>query len=478
MKHCLSILLIAIALLLRNNAVAQEDVITKATAFPSRMIDQIQRKINTVENGLTRNTEKYLQRWLRREEKMRRKLERTNPELAKRLFTTSLDSLQNSLNKLGQPAQAMATTAGNYIPSIDSLGTMLSFLQQNQLIKNNSPATVQKTFSQLQQLKGRLQQSANIQQYLKERKAILLQQLKNMPGFGKYLQKINEDVYYYGQVVKEWKATLSDPKVLERKALQLLQQWPAFNDFMARNSELARLFPNMGNNNGISATTLIAGLQTRSQLNNLFQTRLSTGGPSAQQQLQDQVSNAMSQLNQLKNGNFGNGSSAADMPNFQPKAMKHKRFISRLEPGFNIQFNKNSQYFPTTADIGLQLRYAVNKHTGIGVGAAYKAGLGNDWKDIRLTHNGVGLRSFADWRIKGNLWLNAGAEWNYATGFANVRQLRNFNNWQTSALAGISKKFNAGKKMKGSILLLYDFLADQRIPASQPFIYRITYSLK
>jgi hypothetical protein len=50
--------------------------------------------------------------------------------------------------------------------------------------------------------------------------------------------------------------------------------------------------------------------------------------------------------------------------------------------------------------------------------------------------------------------------------------------WQRAALAGLSKKFNVGKKMKGSMLLLYDFLHKDHLPNTQAFVYRITYSFK
>jgi hypothetical protein len=436
--------------------------------LPGRYLHQLEQKMNVVKNGLSRKAEKLLQQAARREEKLKRKLQAAQPELAQRLFNTSIDSLQN-LKEV-----TTVSSMGEYLPWLDSAETTLKFLQNNPLAKNLDSREIRDAMAKLQALKSNLAQTEKIKAYLKERKEVLMQHLGKLPGYGKQLRKLNESIYYYQQHINEWKNILSDPKKLERKAMALLMKTKIFQEFMARNSQLAQLFPQAGT--AASASSL-AGLQTRAQVNSLLRQQLQAGGPNAQAAFQQQVQSAMGQLNKLKNGHFGNGS-VADMPDFKPKAMKHKRFISRIEPGFNLQVNKNNRFFPTVADVGAQVRYAAGKGAGVGVGMSYKLGLGTGWKDIRITSNGMGLRSFADAKLKGSFWFNAGFEMNYLTGFTSTPQLRISNQWQQSVLAGLSKKFSVGKKMKGSMQLLYDFLHKQHLPNTQAFVYRITYSFK
>ena len=74
--------------------------------------------------------------------------------------------------------------------------------------------------------------------------------------------------------------------------------------------------------------------------------------------------------------------------------------------------------------------------------------------------------------------MSGGYEMNYNAAFKNMEQLRIYNAWQRSALIGVSKKYKISKKVKGEMKLLYDFLANQHIPVSQPLIFRMGYNIK
>jgi hypothetical protein len=52
--------------------------------------------------------------------------------------------------------------------------------------------------------------------------------------------------------------------------------------------------------------------------------------------------------------------------------------------------------------------------------------------------------------------------------------------WQQSGLIGISKKMNVKTKFfKGTKLqLLFDMLANQHVPVSQPVLFRVGYDIK
>ena len=65
---------------------------------------------------------------------------------------------------------------------------------------------------------------------------------------------------------------------------------------------------------------------------------------------------------------------------------------------------------------------------------------------------------------------------NYNSGFKSIQQLKNEDLWQRSALAGIGKKYQISKKLKGNVQLLYDFLAYKHMPVSQPFLFRVGYN--
>ena len=164
------------------------------------------------------------------------------------------------------------------------------------------------------------------------------------------------------------------------------------------------------------------------------------------------------------------------MPDFKPNNQKAKSFLERIEWGSNLQTTKGNLYFSKTCDIGLSAGYKLNDKSIIGIGASYKVGLGQSWQNIAITHQGAGLRTFVDFKLKGNFWISGGAELNYRNEFRRIEVLKDLNAWQQSALLGISKKYKVGKKFKGNAQLLYDFLWKQQQPRTQAVVFRVGYN--
>ncbi len=227
----------------------------------------------------------------------------------------------------------------------------------------------------------------------------------------------------------------------------------------------------------------LAGLQTRAQVNNLIQQQVSSGGPNAQAQFRQSLQQAQAQLQELKNkvAQFGKGSSDDIMPDgFKPNNQKTKSFLRRLEYGTNIGTQKAQSFFPVTTDLGFSVGYKPNDKSVIGIGASYKIGWGKNWNNIRITNEGIGLRSFLDWKLKGSFWLSGGFELNRRTEFNSIAQLQNLNAWQQSGLIGLSKLISVKTKLfkKTKLQVLWDFLSSQQVPRTQAFVFRIGYNLK
>jgi hypothetical protein len=163
---------------------------------------------------------------------------------------------------------------------------------------------------------------------------------------------------------------------------------------------------------------------------------------------------------------------------FKPNDQKTKSFLQRLEYGTNIQTQKATSFFPVTSDIGLSVGYKLNDKSIIGIGGSYKMGMGRGWNHVRFSNEGIGLRSFIDWRIKGSFWISGGYEQNYRTAFSDFDQLKDFSAWQQSGLIGLSKVVSLKTKFfkKTKLQLLWDFLSSQQIPKAQPIVFRIGYN--
>jgi len=469
-------LLATLFLLMLHHAAAQTPDSTMAaiSQLPGKYFSQVSSKSRRFEKQVSRRSEKALNKLARQEKKMQARLAKIDSLAARNIFTRSIDSLGSLKSRLRQKTAGLQQSAGSYSGYLDTLQSSLSFLKDAKNLGERSKALQDKVSGSLknvQELQSRLQQAEQIKAYIRERKQQLKEQLARYTGFSKDLQKINKEAYYYGQQLREYKELLKDKKKAEAKAMELLKQVPAYNSFLQKHSQLAGLF-----NLSAAGNTAqnLQGLQTRAQVEQLIQQRLG-GGPNAQAAVSQQLSQARERFNELKD-KFPDVDNAADMPDFKPNEMKSKSFLQRLEFGGNLQFQRSSQYFPTAGDIAAQVAYKFHKNGSAGIGAAYKLGLGTGFNDIRFSHQGVGLRSFLDWKLKGTFYINGGFEQHYNSQLLNEEQLQNFDNWQGSALIGISKKYKVSSKLKGNIILLYDFLHNRHVPRTDPIKLRLGYN--
>jgi len=128
-------------------------------------------------------------------------------------------------------------------------------------------------------------------------------------------------------------------------------------------------------------------------------------------------------------------------------------------------------------DMGLSLGYKLNDKSIIGVGASYKMGYGTIQK-IRITNEGIGLRSFIDYKLKKNFFISGGYELNHVSSFTSIRDLQAKNMWLPSGLLGISKKLKVKTKLfkETKFSLLYDMLYREHIPVTQPIVFRVGYN--
>ena len=446
--------------------------------------DKVSAKADELNKKLDKKSQQALQQLQKQEAKMKRKLMKIDSLAANNVF----DNADKQYKDLAQRLNGSKT--GQYIPKLDTLVTSLKFFEENPQLLSQTKEVKEKVkdaLGKVNGLKDQFNKAEDIKKFLKERKQYLKEQLSKF-GFAKELKKINKEVYYYAQQVNEYKEILKDSRKTERKAIELLSKTKLFKDFMRKNSELASLFRLPGDPNDPSSQASLAGLQTRAQVNGLIQQQIAAGGTGAQQQFSQNLQAAQSQLNELKNkiNQFGGSSSDATMPDFKPNNQKTKSFLQRLEYGTNIQTQKATYFFPVTSDIALSVGYKLSDKSIIGIGASYKMGWGRGWNDMRVSHQGVAFRTYADVKLKGSFWLSGGYEQNYKPDLQNVSipspptggGSRMGAAWQQSWLIGISKVVSLKTKFfkKTKLQLLWDFLSAEQVPRTQPIVFRIGYN--
>jgi hypothetical protein len=450
--------------------------------IPSRYFETVDKKIAGLDEQISKQTEKYLKALSKQEDALSRKLSKYDSTAATLLGRANREyaDLARKLNSKAEKLSRILT--GPYMPYLDSLQGSLSFLRESKQLVTASGAIAEKIAHSLEQVKllqEKLNEAENIKYIIQERQEEIKQLLSkytDLPkNISRYFGKYQKEVYYYGQQIRELRETLNDPGKLEQKMLEALNRVPAFREFIRKNSMLASLFAPVVNSGG----PVDPSLQTRSQVQQLIQQRALSSGPNGQQLLNQQIQAAQAQLTQLKNKlNQLGGSANGDMnlPNFRPNAEKVKSLFQRLEYGASLQSARASNYFPVTSDFGFSIGYKLNPNSVIGIGGSFKVGWGKDWNHIHISGEGAGLRTFVDWKVKRGIWLSGGAEMNYMKRVSSLEIFKNYTTWQKSALLGLSKRYNVGKKLKGNLQMLYDFLHDKHVPRTSTLLFRVGYN--
>ncbi len=463
---------ILLCLLLANHAVIAQDTLDIANArVVSMYLRDIDGKMERVNKKLNKHTTRVLKKMKSQESDLRTNLAKIDSLMAEEIFV-------NAEEKYKQFANKVYTMSGpQYIPSLDTIISSLKFLQQLPLSKG--AVKMKETIGKVNELASKLEKAEEVKKFLKERKLYLEARLQH-PGLTKQLKKLNKQAWYYTEQLNEYKSLLSDHTKVERKMIQLLGKSKMFQNFMRKNSLLASLFRFSNDVNAPFNTASLGGLQTRTQVNSFIQQQTGTGVAA---QLQQVLHGAQSKLEELKNkiNKPGPGNNGAGMPeSFKLNSQKTKTFLQRLELGTNIQSQKANGFFRATSDFGLSLGYKLNDKSILGIGASYKIGWGNDIRHISITHQGVGLRSFLDWKIKGSFWLSGGYEMNYGNEFKRLGVLKDLKAWRQSGLLGVSKVISLKTKFftKTKVQLFWDFLSYEQVPRTQPIVFRIGYAIK
>ncbi len=442
----------------------------------SKYISQVNSKIDKYQHRITNKTEKTLTKLAKWENKIKNLLEKASPETAQRLFGEGKTTFTTLLLQYKKGEQLVNTQRVKYDEYRDKLTTSLKYLEeQRDSIDKKLIQPISKTNKKLDELEEETQKQEAVEAFIKERKKQLIDEALKHIGNSKYLTKISKESYYYVETIKNYKEIFSDKKKAEETALTLLNKIPAFKRFVEDNSMLAQLF---GSPNATPNLQNLQGLQTRASVNNIIQNAIAAGGPNAQEQIKQNIQQAQAELSKLKDKvlKAGGNSSNDEIADFKVNPERSKTFKQRLEFNTNVQFGRNNSLLPATTDLGLSVGYKFSESKIMGIGLSYKVGLGTIQK-IKFSHQGISLRSFADFKLKKQFFITGGYEMNHNAAFSNIQELKEFNAWQSSGLIGISKKINLKTKYsKGTKLqLLYDMLARQHTPVSQQWIFRVGY---
>lgn len=459
----------------------KDSLISALQAVSKKYIDDIESKTEQYANRITGKTIKTLEKLSKWENKIKSKIRILKPEVYHELFENDKLTFSYLLNQAREGKNIAVGYRKKYDAYRDKLTLNLEYINANGILKNDAlSGHLHMLRSGIDSLNKIVDNTEQIEQLIKKRKKELISSAFEVIGKDRHLEKINKETWYYIETLKNYKKIFQEESKIEAIVKKALSEIPGFSAFIQKNSMLAKLF----GSSSITNTSLLEGLQTRSEINDIIQGKITEGGPNAHVLFSQQLKAANSKIAEIRkkihNPAYGNGE--GKLPDFKPNFEKAKTFKQRLIFGTDIQFSQSNSLMPTTMDVSISAGYKLSNKSTIGLGAVYKLGFGSIG-DISFTNQGFGLRSFYEWKLKKNLSLSGGYEINYLAAlpqntFLAGRETSALQSWQHSALAGFSKTIKIKTKWfkETKILLVYDFLAKQHLPASQPVLFRVGYN--
>jgi hypothetical protein len=422
---------------------------------------------------LTFSSEKAIRSVVKDLDRLTKQLKRSSTVYIKALAKTekginqSIDSILtiNHWDKLN--------LSKKYTSKLDSIATGLNLTKSMSLIKPEIEIDYVQT--QLTELTGELHKSEKIK-FLIETNLQHLSSFKKIKSIEKKITQYKKLVTSYNARIREMQELLKQPDKIGKRLLSELRQQPAFQKYFAKYSELARLFPSaespIGNINNIP------GLQQRDQLMEHIKTAF--GGTSFDPiQLLQTSQQAGQQMNPIYQAtqSLQKNIKATSTGEYEDPGYKGLSFAKRFIFQTNLQSSSGNRWLPSHTSFAIGSGYKINPKAQLSVEVVWRMGWGQPIKNIHITHQGFGVRTFLDWKVKGQWWLTGSYEKNHHTSYQEIALASNDNGWRNSALMGISKSIAIkSKRMKKfKVQLLYDFLAPSQAPYTSPWKYRMGY---
>ncbi|MBX7052565.1 MAG: hypothetical protein K1X54_11065, partial [Flavobacteriales bacterium] len=144
--------------------------------------------------------------------------------------------------------------------------------------------------------------------------------------------------------------------------------------------------------------------------------------------------------------------------------LKTKRPIDRFKVNCNFQLDPSTRFFPSSGMLSLGLAYQYLPSGCVGMSFTYNQPLpkrvfSSENREIMPVGKGYGMRTFVDYRLKGNLFIMAGYDFGLRSEIqSNKKNQTDLVHYQ-SALMGLKVRYSS-KKSRGqpTMEILYDFL--------------------
>jgi hypothetical protein len=447
--------LITVVFLGYLKAVAQAD--PEAVQYAQRYLHNKTTDLSNYQSKYQRRIGVLLQRMERKEKRVLQRIARTDSTRTNRLRNTAdfgalagmtADSLKH--NSFARRANA----------SIDSLKAIQSFIDQQ---SQGKALPGDQYTEQIKSLKQHFDYEQQLNALIKKRTADLKDAANGITG----LQGIDKQSFYAVERLKACKQIAQSPDALEEKALAYLQGSPGFTQAMK--------------GTGPDASPEAASMQqTQQQLTASLQQKFSGNLSQLSSQMNGQINGWQNKLADTRNTiSKANNLLHQAPPAFKVNPMRCLPFSQRLEKQFNIQTTRATALSPALLETSFMLGFRQNARLSYGTGLALNTGLGQNWSNICVSFQGLGYRTYLQWKGPYGLSAYGGYERMYSNQAAPketdqpFQSLHRTKYYTESLLLGLALNYKVSQRFNGGLQLLADIWWREKGLRS-PFVFRIS----
>jgi hypothetical protein len=464
------------------------------------------KKCDRLAARIHKSTDSYFQKFEALEEKALMSICETDERHAESLMRGSLYSFRRMESMQERKGKEQL---GTNIPEFDSLNLAAEYLidRDNDLILNDTTVLTEKctceglsTLKKSQaNLRVELKRTEIIQSYVKERSHYLNGLGDEYPQIVESLQSLEKVNYYMAAQSNEYLNLFADRSRPEKLLFGALNKIPGFSEFASLNKQMPQTsalasgitgqtmdiamaeFKSAAQNQGLDPTELLNqsfGLKNIVSKNeevkgSIQDARKNTESLIAEINEEYKTMKSDSSLQVTQKEKMKNEIDLSAKENWEPNPLKTKRFVDRLTYGTSLQANPHTTFFPTTGTFAAQASFQVTTKMNLGLGASYmlaysKSAIeGSEFKRMRLRSNGYAFRSFYDFNVHRNIFLQVNYEFNHrvsSTEYLNplIRPLSIAStNGQQAFLVGLNLKTPSSKRTRKTLEMLYDFMHDK-----------------
>jgi hypothetical protein len=444
----------------------QPQTIQSTLASTRSISEKAIKKAKASQKFLTERAEKIIRQSQEAELKALQKLDGIS-QIPTEEFSKVKAFYDQMLSRIKNPVKD-AGFAREYLPKMDSLLASSALLKS---ITGNENLDI--LTEKLKGLQGAYSEAAHIQKQISERLNSFIDRYKGKIPL-KEVQRIKQISQTAKAQIQEFKNLIENPAPKVERLIDLAVQQQSFEGFFAQHAELSKLFKSPSLSMGSNQPD--PGLQTVAQLEKQIEDNFGASGKSLLAKQQQNGQQAISGVQtDLLNSILGANSKSASEPQINTESVKPAS--KRLSFSTDIKSQRSNGWLPAYSEIGLNLGYRLSQRFIGGIGVSGRVGWGKGFSDFKVSMEGVGIRSFVDYKIKGGFYATGGFEAIYDPLPDLQSRVTTFSQWQKNGLIGLKKGFRIKNGfIKGaSMKLMWNYLSYSQKGIVPPFDFRIGY---